>query len=132
MVLRNASSHPMVDCRNGSDLGAGTMPYRDAIPAILQLPLCLCQITILATPHYIPLFRPSKPRPTIPRLLSPTILPTSGGILRPLTRPLRMASFLRYYIVARHLAFPVNTIPRQRAVLKFGLYLGAAQPRYSS
>ena len=44
MVLRNASCHSVVDSCHCGDVGIGSVPYGDAVPAILQLPRGLFQV----------------------------------------------------------------------------------------
>jgi hypothetical protein len=76
LVLGDAPLHPLVDNGNSTHICTRPMPDRDALPTLLQLPSCLRQesgsyapqfhqlmplipITVLASPHHIPLFRPA-------------------------------------------------------------------------
>lgn len=131
MVLRNAPRHPVVDCSHRGDLSTRALSHRDRIPTLLQLPRCLRQIPILAPPNHIPVFRKTKPRSHLPRVLSPTILPTLGGILRPVPGAIRLADFLRDELASDYLPIFISALPGYGVELESGVYLGAAESGYS-
>lgn len=131
MVLRNAPRNPVVDCSHRGDLSTRALSHRDRIPTLLQLPRRLRQIPILAPPNHIPLFRKTKPRPHLPRVLSPTILPTSGGILRPVPGAFRLADVLRDELASDYLPVSLPALPGYGVELESGVYLGAAESGYT-
>lgn len=127
MVLRNAPRNPMVDSSHRGDLRPRPLQHRDRIPTLLQLPRRVRQIPILAPPNHIPLLWQTKPRPHLPRVLSPAILATPGGILRPIAGAFRLVDFLRDELAADHFAVSLAAVFGDRVELESGVYLGAAE-----
>lgn len=85
---------------------------------------------VLAYTHHIPILRSPQPRPLIPRLLPPTLLPSSRRILRPLPGSLLLVTLLRHELSPHALPFRLSTIPRPSPLLDFGLHLESPQPRH--
>lgn len=88
--------------------------------------------SVLATAHYIRLLRPAQPRPALPRLVSPALLPSPGRILWKLRRRLLLAAPLRHLQSSRPISAPVAPLPRLLAVVQPGLYLEPQKPRHKA
>ena len=84
---------------------------------------------VLATCDNIPLLRPTLPRPALPCLLPPTILPVTRGEQRTLSCTFLMAPTLCYHTTPLPLTFDVNTIPRFGPQQQLGIYLEQTESR---
>ncbi|KAK0121464.1 hypothetical protein ONS95_009758 [Cadophora gregata] len=122
----------MVDYSRGHHKRAGTMPDRDALPAVLQFPSGIFEIAVLAASDHIPLFRPPLARPRLPRLLPNALLPPTGGILRPLPSLLLLAPPLLHDLPDLPFAFGVHALPGTPALLDARVHLVAPEPRHAA
>lgn len=85
--------------------------------------------TVLATSLDIPLLRSTESGSTLPRLLPSALLPSVGGVIRPILGAILMAPLLRHDPPPNHLAIPLPSIPRNRPVFQPGIHLEPTQPR---
>lgn len=138
----------MVDGSHRGHVGVGAVSHRDAVPAILQLPSGLLQVsgglktqaiwrramqlmvTVLAPSDNIPLLRPPQSRPPVPRVLPSTILAASGGNVRSITRAFLVAVILRHGFPPNPVAVSLAPIPGDVTVIQSGLHLEPSQSGY--
>lgn len=96
---------------------------------------CMCACAngwpiVLAYTHHIPILRSPQPRPFVSCFLPPTLLPTSGRILRPFPRLFLLATLLRHELTSHPLPLRVPTIPWPSPLLDFGLHMESPKPRH--
>jgi len=132
MVLGDATLYKMVDYSRSSYQCIGTMPDRNAFPALLQFPGCVFEVAVLATSNNIPLLRTPLPRPRFPRLLPDPLLTTPRRIVRPLPSLLFLATPLFHDLLDLPLTTRLHAIPGAPSLLHTRLHLVAQKPGHST
>ena len=83
---------------------------------------------VLATDNDLPLLRALIPRPPLPRLLPPALLPPPRRIIRSIPGSVLMAARLRHYPPTRPLTHAQHTLSRIRPLEFAGVYMEPEEP----
>lgn len=131
MVLGDAPLHTMVDHSNSPHKCSRTMSNRYALPTLLQLSSRLCQVSVLAPPHNLPILRAAVFRSRLPCLLPYEILAVIGRVIGSITGAFLVVITLCYDVLDMPLSSSVHAFPWTPFILYTRLHMVETQPRYT-